>query len=244
MPKYYPVFMNLKDRKCVVIGAGNEGAGKVGRLVEAEADVVVIAPEAKEPVPRLADEGRITWLRREYRPGDLEGAFIAIAAATPAQDNELNQAIAREAEERNIPTVVVDVTRLCSFISPSIVERGAVTIATSTGGTSPALARKMRQELASSNVIEYADLAPVLSRARAELKSRGLYVNPDHWQASITEDVMDYVRRGDDGSALATLMANLLDGDGCGCSHPGCKMWDDETLSSRYSGRKTPAASG
>ena len=244
MPKYYPVFLNLKGRKCVVIGAGREGAGKIGRLVDAEANVVVVAPDAQEPVPSMAGEGRITWLRREYRPGDLEGAFIAIAAAAPANDNELNQAIALEAEERNIPTVVVDVTRLCSFIAPSIVERGAVTIATSTGGTSPALARKMRQELASSNVIEYADLAPVLSRARAELKSRGLYVNPDHWQASITEDVMHFLRRGDDASALATLFANLLDGDGCGCPHPGCKMWDGDTLSSRYSGRKTPAASG
>ena len=244
MPKYYPVFLNLKGRKCVVIGAGREGAGKIGRLVDAEANVVVVAPDAQEPVPSLAGEGRITWLRREYRPGDLEGAFIAIAAAAPANDNELNQAIALEAEERNIPTVVVDVTRLCSFIAPSIVERGAVTIATSTGGTSPALARKMRQELASSNVIEYADLAPVLSRARAELKSRGLYVNPDHWQASITEDVMHFLRQGDDASALATLFANLLDGDGCGCPHPGCKMWDGDTLSSRYSGRKTPAASG
>ncbi len=243
MPKYYPVYLNLKDRKCVVIGAGREGAGKVGRLVDSEANVVVIAPEAEASVRRLADEGRITWLQREYRPGDLEGAFIVIAAAAPAQDNELNQVIAQEAEERNIPTVVVDVTRLCSFISPSIVERGAVTIATSTGGTSPALARKMRQELASSNVIEYADLAPVLSRARTELRSRGLYVNPDHWQASITEDVMDYLRRGDEASALATLLANLADGDGCGCEHPGCKMWDDDTLSSRYSGRKTPAAS-
>ncbi len=244
MPKYYPVFLNLKGRKCVVIGAGREGAGKIGRLVDAEANVVVVAPDAQEPVPSLAGEGRITWLRREYRPGDLEGAFIAIAAAAPADDNELNQAIALEAEERNIPTVVVDVTRLCSFIAPSIVERGAVTIATSTGGTSPALARKMRQELASSNVIEYADLAPVLSQARAELKSRGLYVNPDHWQASITEDVMHLLRQGDDASALATLFANLLDGDGCGCPHPGCKMWDGDTLSSRYSGRKTPAASG
>ena len=243
MPKYYPVYLNLKNRKCVVIGAGREGAGKIDRLVEAEADVVVIAPNADEPVPSLAEQGRITWLQREYRPGDLEGAFIAIAAAAPAQDIELNQAIAKEADERNIPTVVVDVTRLCSFISPSIVERGAVTIATSTGGASPALARKMRQELASSNVIEYADLAPVLSRARTELRSRGLYVNPDHWQASITEDVMGYLRSGDEASALSTLMSNLVDGDGCGCEHPGCKMWDDDTLSSRYSGRKTPAAS-
>ena len=244
MPKYYPVFLNLQNRRCVVIGAGDEGERKIGRLLEGEADVVVIAPEARESVRRLADEGRITWLRREYMPGDLEGAFIAIAAATPAQDNELNQAIAQEAKERNIPIVVVDVTRLCSFIAPSIVERGAVTIATSTGGTSPALARKFRQELSRSNVIEYADLAPVLRSARNDMRRRSVRVNPDHWQASITEDVMDFMRGGDEDGAMGTLMANLLDGVGCDCPDGTCKMWDDETLSSRYSGRQTPLASG
>ncbi len=241
MPKYYPVFLNLEGRRCVVVGAGREGERKVRKLLESEADVVVIAPEAGDYLSGLAAEGLVTWHRREYAPGDLEGAFIAISAAAPAQDNELNRAIAVEAEERSIPLVVIDVTHLCSFIAPSIVERGSVTIATSTGGSSPALARKFRQELSRSNVIEYADLAPLLRAARTELREREIRINADHWQASITEDVMGLIRGGSEDMALKTLMTNLMDGVSCDCPEGTCRMWDDETLSSRYAGRRASA---
>ncbi len=138
MPAYYPVFIDVNNRRCVVIGGGNIGEEKVVKLLECDAAVVVVSPEVSGGVRQLADEDKVTWVQREYQGGDLEGAFIAIAAT---DDNAANRLIAQEAEERNVLLNVVDVTHLCTFIAPSVARRGDVTVATSTGGASPALAR-------------------------------------------------------------------------------------------------------
>ena len=208
MPTYYPVFIDVKDRLCVVIGGGNIGEEKVHKLLECGARVWVISPEVNDGVRELADTESVTWDQREYRQGDLEGAFIAIAAT---DDNKVNRQIAAEAEGRNVLLNVVDVTPLCTFIAPSVARRGDVSIAISTGGASPALARKFREALSDSRILEYADLAPLLSDARNELKRIGVRVAPDHWQACITEDLLDMVQTGKPEQARKTLMANLLD---------------------------------
>ena len=209
MPTYYPVFIDVQDRTCVVIGGGNIGEEKVQKLLECGAKLVVVSPEVNDGVARLADDNRIEWLRREYEPGDLASAFIAIAAT---DDNGVNRQISKEAEERNVLLNVVDVTHLCTFIAPSVARRGEVTIATSTGGASPALARKFREELTGSRLLEYADLAPLLSDARSELKSLNVRIAPDHWQTCITESLLDMVQAGDTELAKKTLMAHLLEG--------------------------------
>ena len=209
MPNYYPVFININGRRCVVIGGGNVGEDKVQRLLDCEADVTVISPQVNDGVRKLVAGGKITWLQRQYRPGDLEGAFIAIAST---DDNSVNRQIAQEAEQRNILLNVVDVTQLCTFIAPSVARRGEVTIASSTGGASPALARTFREKLVASRILEYADLAPLLSEARSELKRRKITVHPDHWQACITEDLLDMVQAGNNEEAAETLMSRLLDG--------------------------------
>ena len=181
------LFLDVTDRRCVVIGGGNIGEEKVVKLLEYNDKVVVISPEVNEGVKGLADDGRVNWFQREYRPGDLEGAFIAIAAT---DDNVVNRQIADEATERNVLLNVVDVTHLCTFIAPSVVRRGEVTIATSTGGASPALARKFREVLSGSpiesqhNVMEYADLAPILADVRAEIRRLNIVLKTDHWQAA------------------------------------------------------------
>ena len=209
MPRYYPVFIDVKRRRCVVIGGGNIGQEKVEKLIDCDADVVVISPQVNAPVRERADAGALTWVRRAYRPGDLEAAFIAIAAT---DDNEVNQQIAREAEERNVLLNVVDVTHLCTFIAPSVTTRGEVTIATSTGGTSPALARTFREKLSTSRILEYADLAPLLSDARLELRRKGIRVAPDHWQTQITEELLDLVQAGETQEARRMLMDGLVAG--------------------------------
>jgi siroheme synthase-like protein len=160
-------------------------------------------------VRQRAEARELTWLRREYRCGDLEAAFIAIAAT---DDNRVNQQIASEAEERNVLLNVVDVTHLCTFIAPSVTTRGAVTIATSTGGASPALARTFREKLSTSRILEYADLAPMLSDARSELKRQGVRVAPDHWQTQITEELLNLVQAGESQEARRILMDGLLAG--------------------------------
>ena len=209
MPAYYPAFIDVRGRRCVVIGGGDIGEEKVRRLLECGAAVVVISPEVSEGVRRLADDGRLTWTARAYEAGDLAGAFIAIAAT---DDNSVNRAIAKEAKTRNVLLNVVDVTHLCTFIAPSVVRRGEVTIATSTGGASPALARKFREELSGSRILQYADLAPLLSEVRTELKRMGVDVHPDRWQSCITEDLVGLVQGDRAEEARKVLMAGLLNG--------------------------------
>ncbi len=207
MPRYYPAFIDVRDRECVVIGGGALGEEKVVKLLECGAHVVVISSEVTETVSSLAANGNIEWLQREYSEGDLERAFIAILADTA--DDSVNIAVSREAELRNVLLNVVDVTHLCTFIAPSVARRGEVTVATSTGGASPALARTFREKLEQSRILEFADLAPILANARAEIRKEGFSVTPDHWQKCITEELLDAVQSGDSAEAYRTLMNGL-----------------------------------
>ena len=209
MPRYYPAFIDVRGRDCVVIGGGDLGEEKVVKLLECDASVVVVSSEVTDKVRELAEDGVVEWIRRDYEDGDLERAFIAIANTG---DSEMDRRISKEAEERNVILNVVDVTHLCTFIAPSVARRGEVTVATSTGGASPALARTFREKLESSRILEYADLAPILSDARAELRRKGLRVSPDHWQVCITEELLDTVQIGRSGKAFDLLMEGLLAG--------------------------------
>ena len=209
LPRYYPAFIDVRGRRCVVVGGGALGEEKVVKLLECDARVIVIASEVTPVVERMAAEGKIEWVRREYRRGDLAQAFIAIAST---DNDDLDRQIYAEAEERNVLLNVVDVTHLCTFIAPSVARRGEVTVATSTGGASPALARTFREKLESSRILEYADLAPVLARGRAELRQQGLRVQPDHWQSCITEELLDTVQAGDETAAYRMLIDGLLAG--------------------------------
>ena len=209
MPRYYPAFIDVRGRDCLVIGGGELGEEKVVKLLECDAKVVVISSDVTSKVQKLADSGEVEWIRRKYREGDLERAFIAIANTG---DAEMDKRIYDEARERNVILNVVDVTHLCTFIAPSVARRGEVTVATSTGGASPALARAFREKRESSRILEYADLAPVLSDARAELRRRGLRVSPDHWQTCITEELLDTVQSGHLDRAYNVLLGGLLTG--------------------------------
>ena len=232
MPPYYPVFLDIRGRRCVVIGGGDLGEEKVDRLVDYGADTVVIAPSLTENLSAMAGRGEITWIDRGYRDGDLAGAFIAVVADT--SDSEVNEAVSAEARERNVPLNVNDVTHLCTWIAPAVVKRGEVIVAASTGGASPALARKLREELAGTSrtgsghkVMEYADLAPLLADARSKLLGNGIRIRPDHWQACLGDDLVDMVHEGRSEEAAAALMERLMLGVECDCPGSLCKMWED-----------------
>lgn len=209
MSAYYPVFVDVKNHRCIVIGGGSQGAEKVHKLLDCDANVIVISPEIEEEIEEMAYLEKIVWHRRSYKNGDLEGALLAIVADT--RDNTINQQVALEAEERNILLNVMDVTHLCTFIAPSIVDRGSVSVAISTGGASPALARKFRQELEKSNLIEYADLAPLLSDVRMELKRMGRSVDGDRWQSCLNKELLRMVQSGALEEARDILINGLLD---------------------------------
>ena len=237
MPGYYPVFLDVRGRRCIVIGGGDIGQEKAERLVDYGADVLVVSPDATDAVGAMAAEGRLSWTRRRYRHGDLEGAFIAIVADT--SDARTNREVSAEASDRNVPLNVVDVPELCTWIAPAVARRGDVVVAASTGGASPALARRIREEIQGTArrssrhpVMALASVAPLLSRARKALRREGVSIDTDHWQASLDDHLVDLVEAGKSEEAEAVLMSRLRVGDGCSCQPGMCKMWDEPALTS------------
>ncbi len=163
----YVACLMLKRRRCLVIGGGDIGLEKVEGLLACDADVTLIAPDA---VPALADyakEGSISWEKRPYEPADLEGAFMVIAATN---DSEINIGVYEDAEKRAMLVNVVDVPPLCNFILPAIVRNGPLAIAISTQGASPALAKRMKREIADTFGEPYARLAVMLNDVRGWAK--------------------------------------------------------------------------
>jgi precorrin-2 dehydrogenase/sirohydrochlorin ferrochelatase len=142
--RYYPVFLNLREKKCIVIGGGEVAERKVLSLLQAHAEVTVISPSLTEELESLRLQNNITHIPREYREGDLDGAFLVIAATS---DEEVNRRVFDEAEKRGILVNVVDSPGLCRFIVPSVIRREPLTIAISTSGVSPAIARTLREEI-------------------------------------------------------------------------------------------------
>ena len=206
MAPYYPVYLDVKDRLCVIIGGGPIGEGKIASLLECGANIRMICPDVTEDVQDMADTGVIHLEKRVYEEGDLEGAFVVIAATN---DNTVNRRIADEAESLGVLLNVADVTHLCNFIAPSVVRKGEVTVAISTAGLSPALARKLRETLEVSGDLDYADMASTLAEVRGELRGEGNVIDADHWQVCLTQELLDLFYRDRD-AAKATLKEALL----------------------------------
>src|SRR6186997_588585 len=165
---FYIACLKLTGRRCLVVGGGDIGLEKVEGLLACDAKVVLVAPDAIEPLQVLAAEGSIEWERREYRPEDLERTFIAIAATN---DTDVNIAVYEDAERRAMLVNIVDVPPLCNFILPAIVRTGPLAIAISTAGASPALAKRIKREIAETYGHPYARLAEMLNDARGWAKA-------------------------------------------------------------------------
>jgi siroheme synthase-like protein len=164
---FYIACLKLTGRRCVVVGGGEIGLEKVEGLLACDGRVVLIAPEAEPELQKLASEGSIEWLRREYATGDLEATFIAIAATN---DTDVNIGVYEDAERRAMLVNVVDVPPLCNFILPAIVRTGPLAIAISTAGASPALAKRMKAQIAQEYGEPYARLAILLNEVRGWAK--------------------------------------------------------------------------
>jgi precorrin-2 dehydrogenase/sirohydrochlorin ferrochelatase len=165
---FYIACLKLTGRRCLVVGGGEIGLEKVEGLLACDGRVTLVAPTAVPELEQLAREGSIEWERREYAgPDDLEGVFIAIAAT---DDTEVNIRIYEDAERRAMLVNVVDVPPLCNFILPAIVRTGPLAIAISTAGASPALAKRIKREIADSFGEPYARLAELLNEVRGWAK--------------------------------------------------------------------------
>jgi len=173
---YHPVFLDLRGRSCVVVGGGAVAQQKVQSLLDAGARVTVVSPSLVDALERLAATHEIVHHARAYRRGDLDAAALAYVAV---DDETIQAAVAADAAASGVPVNVVDVPRLCTFISPAVVRRDPVMVAISTGGASPALARRLREELEERVGHEYgvaamilARLRPVVQRAEADPEAR------------------------------------------------------------------------
>lgn len=162
--RFYMACLDLEGRSCLVVGGGMVAAEKVRGLLECRARVTVVAP-------RIADELRtldVELVRRGYRQSDLDGCFLVVAATSISS---LNRRVHADAEARSLLCNVVDVPELCSFILPAVVRRDPIAIAVSTGGASPALAQRIRDDIAELIGPEHAELARKLRELRPWAKS-------------------------------------------------------------------------
>jgi siroheme synthase-like protein len=164
---FYIACLKLKGRRALVVGGGEIGLEKVEGLLACDAGVTLVAPTAHEDLVALANEHSIEWIEREYQPSDLDGCLIAIAAT---DDTDTNIRIYEDAERRAMLVNVVDVPPLCNFILPAIVRTGPLAVAISTAGASPALAKRMKREIAQMFGEPYADLAVLLNEVRGWAK--------------------------------------------------------------------------
>jgi precorrin-2 dehydrogenase / sirohydrochlorin ferrochelatase len=206
---FYIACLKLKGRRCLVVGGGDVGLEKVEGLLACDAGVTLIAPVAHPELERLAAEGSIEWEKRAYAGGsDLEGAFMAIAAT---DDSEVNIGVFDDAERRAMLVNVVDVPPLCNFILPAIVRTGPLAIAISTAGASPALAKRMKREIAELFGEEYARLAVILNDARGWAKGTlPTYQDRKEFFEGIVNgepDPVELIREGRETELLALVEA-------------------------------------
>jgi siroheme synthase-like protein len=201
---YYPIYLDIENRDVVIIGGGNVCARKAETMMKYGARVTIVAPEFTEEIEGWAREGRLALKRKTYEASDLEGANIVIAS-TDIQS--VNEQIAADCRARRIPVNVVDVTPLCEFIVPAIIEKGSVQIAVSTGGKSPALARTLKEDLQRLIGPEYAEVNDVLGTLREEAK-RVLPTDVDRkrfFDGIIAAGILEMLRAGKRSEAYETI---------------------------------------
>src|SRR5215211_5145278 len=205
---FYIACLKLTGRRCVVVGGGEIGLEKVEGLLACDARVVLVAPDAVTELQQLAREGSILWVRREYEPQDLEATFMVIAAT---DDTDVNIRVYNDAEKRAMLVNVVDVPPLCNFILPAILRTGPLAIAISTAGASPALAKRIKRQIAEEYGEPYARLAIMLNEVRGWAKGMlPTYQDRKVFFESIVggePDPIELLRRGDEAAVRDQIAA-------------------------------------
>lgn len=163
MSEYYPVSLNLNQKKCLVVGGGKVAERKVKSLLHCGARVFVVSPALSAWLEAAVNEGKITAVRRNYTTTDLENTFLVIGAT---DDHKINDKVAAECSERNILVNIVDQTAKCNFIVPAVIRQGSLSISVSTDGKSPMLARRVREELEQSFGPEYSEFLALMGNIR------------------------------------------------------------------------------
>ena len=191
--KYYPIFLDIKDKKCVIVGGGAVAARKAERLLDCGATVFVISPKLAPELAALKEKKLISHIAAQYSGDLIDGAALIIGAT---DDEKTNARISLDARAKGIPVNIVDDPQKCDFILPSLVKRGDLAIAIGTGGKSPALARHLREDLESRYGKEYEVLLNVLGNLRAKM-AKNAGVGKDWFNALLAEGILDFIKAGD-----------------------------------------------
>jgi precorrin-2 dehydrogenase/sirohydrochlorin ferrochelatase len=202
---YYPVFLDLAARPAIVIGGGEAAEKRARALLKLGADVVVIGADPTPGLLQLEADGGIVTEQRGYVRGDLEGAFIAFCLGA---DEEVRRAVSDEAEERGCLVNVAGGPELCSFIVPSLVRRGGLQIAVSTGGASPEAAHRVRRRIAEEFGEEWGPYVALLAEVRqlaSERAAAGEDVPGDVFEQIADSDLLERLRAGERPSAEDVL---------------------------------------
>jgi len=201
---FLPIFFDIKQKPCLVIGGGEVAARKVSLLLKAQSAVTVVSPELSQELVDWLDEGKLTHIARGFEDADIEQPVLVIAAT---DDSDVNRRVSELAQARGIPVNVVDDPSLGSFITPSIVDRSPVQIAISTGGSSPVLARMIRTKLEGCIPAAYGRLGALVSDFREKVKAK--FTNVDQrrafWESILESTVADRVYSGHEDEAAEEL---------------------------------------
>jgi precorrin-2 dehydrogenase len=203
---YYPIFLELAGRPCLVVGGGAIAERKVEGLLAVGATVTVVSPELSAPLRALVDTGQLRHVARGYRHGDLDGHQLAFVAT---DDGAVNAAVAREGRERGVWVNAADDPAHCAFILPSVLRRGELQVAVATGGTSPALSRAIREELEAYFTDDYAALSRLAADVRRELGAVRYRAGAEAWRRALGADLRRLLAEGRHDEARARLLERL-----------------------------------
>ena len=209
--RYYPVNLDIKGRKCLVIGGGDVGTRKVTTLLECMASVIVVSLDASEKLMKLAGSGLITLIKRSYVASDLEGMFLVICAT---DDENLNRQVSMDAEKLNMLCNIADRPEACNFILPSVVKRGDLVISISTSGKSPAYAKKLRKDLEKQYGEEYGILIRMMGAIRSRLlkESHEPEAHKHIFEDLIEKDLVNMIRDNETDRINSVLFSILGEG--------------------------------
>ncbi|MDD5712485.1 MAG: bifunctional precorrin-2 dehydrogenase/sirohydrochlorin ferrochelatase [Smithellaceae bacterium] len=202
--KYYPLELTVADRKCIVVGGGEVAERKVRRLLDCGAKICVIDRKLTPFLAKAATDGRIVHVAGDYTPEFLSDALLVIGAT---DNQDVNEQISRDARQRGILVNIVDQPLLCDFILPALLERGDLSIAVSTGGKSPALARRLREDLAENVGPEYGLFVKIMGELREKVLSRG-GTPEDHkkiFAALVDSEILSHIKKGNSAGVRETI---------------------------------------
>ena len=200
MNTYYPVYIQMHEQPCIVIGGGKIAEGKVAGLLAVNAKVTIISPDLTPHLHELAKQNLMTYIARTYQPGDLTGAFMVICATDHA---EINQQVWQEATANQQLVNVVDDTPRCNFIAPSILRKGDLTIAISTSGKAPALAVRLKERLQRELGPEYERFLELAGKLREPLAHHipDFETRKALWYELVDSEILNALARGNEDSA-------------------------------------------